>query len=107
LPYIKETIKTCDKYSSYFFSVGTEFVNTIVLKAPTAKMAELKVWEEPKPEGRYAIGFDPAYGRNEHKDGHAIVVLRCFADRVIQVAEYRTSEPETRYAAWVAFHKLQ
>jgi hypothetical protein len=65
---------------------------------------ELKVWEEPVDGAKYAIGFDPAYGRNEHKDGSAIVVLRCFADRVVQVAEYRSSEVEARHAAWVAFH---
>ena len=65
---------------------------------------ELKMWEEPQPNGKYAIGFDPAYGRTDHKDGHAIVVLRCFADRVVQVAEYRTDDVEVKYAAWVAFH---
>ena len=65
---------------------------------------ELKVWEEPIEGAKYAIGFDPAYGRNEHKDGSAIVVLRCFADRVVQVAEYRSSDVEAKHAAWVAFH---
>ncbi len=30
--------------------------------------------------------------------------LRCFADRVVQVAEYRSSDVEARHAAWVAFH---
>ena len=65
---------------------------------------ELKVWEEPIDGAKYAIGFDPAYGRNEHKDGSAIVVLRCFADRCVQVAEYRSSAVEPRHAAWVAFH---
>jgi hypothetical protein len=65
---------------------------------------ELKVWEEPIEGAKYAIGFDPAYGRNDHKDGSAIVVLRCFADRVIQVAEYRSSNVEAKHAAWVAFH---
>lgn len=67
-------------------------------------LVELKVWEEPVEGAKYAIGFDPAYGRNEHKDGSAIVVLRCFSDKCVQVAEYRSSDAEAKYAAWVAFH---
>lgn len=67
-------------------------------------MVELKVWEEPIEGAKYAIGFDPAYGRNEHKDGSAITVLRCFSDKCIQVAEYRSSQVEPKHAAWVAFH---
>jgi Terminase RNaseH-like domain len=95
-------------YKGYRYEVGATFYDfrCIALDPDLDDVStvELKMWEEPVEGARYAIGFDPAYGRNEHKDGHAIVVLRCFADRVIQVAEYRTSEPETRYAAWVAFH---
>ncbi len=65
---------------------------------------ELKIWEEPRANGKYAIGFDPAYGRNDHKDGSCIIVWRCFADKAVQVAEYRSSDVEARHAAWVAFH---
>ena len=65
---------------------------------------ELKVWEEPVEGGRYVIGCDPAYGRNDHKDHHNIEVLRCFADRMVQVAEYVTCNVETKHCAWVLFH---
>ena len=65
---------------------------------------ELKVWEEPVEGGKYVIGFDPAYGRSPDGDGNAIVVLRCYADRVVQVAEYRTREVDIKYASWVCFH---
>ena len=41
------------KFNSYFYSVGSEFIDTHVIKAPNAKMAELKVWEEPDPDGYY------------------------------------------------------
>ena len=61
---------------------------------------ELRVWEEPKG-GVYAIGCDPALGRNDWKDRHAINVYRCFADRIVQVAEYADNNVETRQAAWV------
>jgi len=65
---------------------------------------ELKIYEEPVDGAQYVIGFDPAYGRNEHKDHHSIEVLRCFADRVVQVAEYVTCDVETKHASWVLFH---
>lgn len=65
---------------------------------------ELKVWEEPVEGGKYVIGFDPAYGRSPNGDGNAIEVFRCYADRMVQVAEYRTREVDIKYASWVCFH---
>lgn len=65
---------------------------------------ELKVWEEPIEDARYVIGFDPAYGRNDHGDAHCITVFRCFSDKIVQVAEFCTNDVETKHAAWVCFH---
>lgn len=65
---------------------------------------ELRVWEEPVKDAQYVIGCDTAYGRNDWKDKHCISVWRCFADKVVQVAEYASPDPETRQAAWVLAH---
>lgn len=65
---------------------------------------ELRVWEPPVDGGHYVIGCDPAYGRNEHKDGIVISVWRCYADKLVQVAEYCTHQIEVRYAAWALAH---
>jgi hypothetical protein len=73
-------------------------------RGDTIDEVELRVWEEPVEDARYSIGFDPAFGRNEHKDHHAIVVFRCFADRMVQVAEFCTADIEVKHAAWVCFH---
>lgn len=89
------------KFNSYFYSVGQEFVHTHIIKAPNAKMAELKVWEEPDPEGYYAIGCDPAFGENENNDRSSIQVFRCFADGLDQVAEYASPLIRTEQLAWV------
>jgi hypothetical protein len=95
-------------YQGYRYNVDGDFYNFKLMpldpQVDSIDLVELKVWEEPVENGRYAIGFDPAYGRNEHKDGSAIVVLRCFADKVVQVAEYRSSNVEAKHAAWAAFH---
>jgi hypothetical protein len=89
------------KFNSFFYSVGQEFVDTHVIKAPTAKMAELKVWEEPDPDGYYIIGCDPAFGENELNDRSSIFVGRAYADGLDQVAEYACPMPRTEQLAWV------
>src|SRR5208282_5933037 len=70
------------------------------------ELIELKIWEEPVNGAKYVIGFDVAYGRSdgEHKDGNAIEVFRCYADKMVQVAEYVTYGVDVRIASWVFFH---
>lgn len=89
------------KFNSYFYSVGQEFVDTHIIKAPNAKMAELKIWEEPDPDGFYCMGVDPAFGENELNDRSCIQVGRCYADGIDQVAEYACPMPRTEQLAWV------
>jgi hypothetical protein len=64
----------------------------------------LRVWEEPVDDATYVIGCDPAHGRDEKNDRHAINVMRCFGDKLVQVAEYADNETGTRQAAWVLAH---
>jgi hypothetical protein len=68
------------------------------------RFADLRVWEEPAEGGRYVIGMDTAYGRNDHADKNAISVWRCFADKLVQVAEYATADHDVRQATWVLAH---
>ena len=95
-------------FKGYRYHVDGDFFSFSMEKLGVRDMAavELKVWEEPVPNGRYVLGFDPAYGRNEHKDHHSISIWRCFADKIVQVAEYVTCEVETKHAAWVMFHLM-
>jgi hypothetical protein len=62
---------------------------------------ELRVWHEPTVDGQYVIGCDPAGGSDDKNDRHAIQVFRCYADKLVQVAEYADNMVETRQAAWV------
>jgi hypothetical protein len=62
---------------------------------------ELKVYEPPVAGASYVLGLDPAYGRDGAGDNHAICVCRCYADRLVQVAEYASNTVETHAAAWV------
>ena len=83
-----------------FFSVKTEKIED----QERADEVELRVWHEPVKGAQYTIGCDPAYGRNEWKDRHAINVFRCYADKLVQCAEYASREIDTRQCAWVLSH---
>jgi hypothetical protein len=95
-------------FQGYRYEVDGDFFNFRMIRLdPTVDSIdsiELKIWEEPVESAKYVVGFDPAYGRTVHKDSHAISVWRCFADRMVQVAEYCTANVEVKHAAWVMFH---
>lgn len=93
------------QFSAYRYELGTSFFDMrLEYVSEDYNAIELKVWEEPVEDGRYVIGFDPAWGRNPHKDSHCIEVWRCFADVLVQVAEYKTHDVEVKRAVWVLAH---
>ncbi len=94
-------------YQAYYYDFGNRFFDIklhVLEDEEDTHEIELRVWEEPVPDGKYAIGFDPAWGRNEHSDQHAIEVYRCFADKLVQVAEYATANIDLKHASWVMAH---
>ena len=50
------------------------------------------------------MGADPAYGSSEWADRFALVVFRCYADRLVQVAEYCSPDITTSSFAWIIAH---
>lgn len=90
-----------NKYKTYAYTTGIEFIDCRVYPASNAKSVQLKVWEEPEDDGVYVIAADPAFGHSELSDRSAIQVLRCYADGVDQVAEYAWPLVNTRQFAWV------
>lgn len=92
-------------FVGYRYDLGSSFFNVrLSVEEEDIDRVELKVWEEPVEGGKYVIGSDPAYGRNDHGDNHAISVWRCYADKLVQVAEYATADVEPKHAAWVLAH---
>jgi hypothetical protein len=83
-----------------FWAMKLEFLDG----AYDRNLIELRIWEQPQPDGKYVIGCDPAWGRNDHKDRHAISVWRTYADKMVQVAEYATANVEVKHCAWVLAH---
>jgi hypothetical protein len=93
-------------FKAYRYNLGEQFIDSHLEleQVFTSSEAELRIWEEPMPRGKYVIGVDPAYGRNDWKDRHAVSVWRCYADKLIQVAEYAAHDIETYQVAWVLAH---
>lgn len=92
-----------ERYQSYRYITGAEFQFTQI-KPTNPTNAELKVWEEPRGEGIYVMGADPAYGSSEWADRFAIVIYRCYADKLVQVAEYCTPDIACYQFAWIIAH---
>lgn len=95
-------------FKGYRYSLTEDFLNTKIEPVKSSKQAQLRVWEEPDHEGVYALGVDPAYGssieRNDWNDRFSIQVLRCYADRVVQVAEYADDNLAPHQFAWITAH---
>jgi len=89
---------------AYSFFLGEDFNNSrlVEIDNPTDyNLTTLRIWEDNVDGGEYIIGCDPAFGRNDNKDNHAISIWRAFADKLVQVAEYADYNVDTRQCAWV------
>jgi hypothetical protein len=91
-------------FKGYTYYLGDNFLKTRLEGVTRAADADLRIWEEPIQGGIYVMGVDPAFGRSDNKDRHVIEVFRCFADKIVQVAEYATYVPETYQITWVMAH---
>lgn len=89
-----------DTCMPFAFHLTTNAGDTQV-KSTTIGNAELKIWEEPVRGARYVIGCDPAYGSNEDSDSSVIWIGRCYADCLVQVAEYATNSVQPYQLAWI------
>ena len=91
-------------FKGYAYEFAEKFMDTKIRSVRSADDAHLKIYEEPSDIGQYAMGVDPAYGRSENKDLSCIEIYRCYADRLVQVAEFATSDTESYQVAWVMAH---
>lgn len=91
-------------YRGYKYILGNKFEDLQCRETNIPDDADLKIWEMPSEHGVYVMGVDPAYGSSEERDRSTIEVFRCYADRMVQVAEYNTPIPTTRQVAVVMSH---
>lgn len=91
-------------YQGYRYHLGNRFTSLKIEQVGTVEEVQLRVWEQPRKNASYVIGVDVAYGRDEEADRSCVSVWRCYSDKLVQVAEYNTPDPETRQVAWVLAH---
>jgi hypothetical protein len=101
---IGEALATGAPYQGYKYIFEDQFLASRIEQTKDSDEVTLRVWEPPQPNGIYTIGIDPSGGGGEDANDHAIQVLRCYADRVVQVAEFQSNRPLTYQLAWVLAH---
>jgi hypothetical protein len=95
---------TSPPYQGYKYVFSEEFLGSKIEQVHKPEEAMLKIWEPPEPDGVYCIGVDPSGGGGGDSNDHAIEILRCYADRAVQVGEFRSNQPATYQLAWVLAH---
>jgi hypothetical protein len=101
---IAEQLATPALYKGYKYVFDERFLASRIEQVHDRDEAMLKVWEPPEEQGIYVIGIDPSGGGGGESDDHAIEVLRCYADKIVQVAEFQSNKPLTYQLAWVLAH---
>lgn len=101
---IGETLAQGAPYKGYKYTFEEQFLASKIEQTTVKDDVTLRVWEPPEPNGVYAIGIDPSGGGGGDANDHAIEVCRCYADRLVQVAEYQSNRPYTYQLAWVLAH---
>ena len=106
LPALNEASKIAIKnlFKGYRYHMGEEFLATTVEQVRTAKLAQLKIWEDPDPAGTYVIGADPAYGSSDDADRYCAQIFRVYADGMDQVAEFVSPTVRTYQFTWIIAH---
>jgi hypothetical protein len=99
-----EHLSPSPPYQGFKYVFFDDFLGSKIEQVRDREDAQLKVWEPPEVGGKYVIGIDPSGGGGGESDDHAIEVLRCYADRIVQVAEYQSNKPLTYQLAWVLAH---
>ncbi len=104
-----EAMNDCMRYAkkqpfqTFRYKLGMKFEDTEIRQVKDVR-AELRIWEDASRFGYYALGCDPAYGSSDEADRTVISIWRCYADCLVQVAEYCSTQPSTYQCAWVLAH---
>ena len=101
---LAESLSPSPPYKGYRYVFEDRFLSSRIEQTTKPDEVTLRIWEPPQRDGIYVIGVDPSGGGGEDANDHAVEVLRCYADRIIQVAEFQSNRPLTYQLAWVLCH---
>ena len=91
-------------FKAYTYHLGDDVTATKIEPTRFINKAHLKVWVEPHPNGRYIVAADTAFGLSDEGDAFCAQVFRCYADRLVQVAEFCDRTVQPYQFAWVLIH---
>jgi len=91
-------------FKGYRYYLGDDVLATRIDQIGFANRTQLRVWQEPVSNGVYIVACDPAYGLSDDGDGFCIQVVRCYADKMVQVAEFNDRSIQAYQCAWVMLH---
>ena len=97
------------RYFRFIFPGGatSEFMEMKMIEVPRKSgWYDLIVWEPPRTGVGvvYVIGADPAHGSSEESCNASVQVLRCYADKIEQVAEFSRKNLPAYQLAWVILY---
>lgn len=101
---LRESLTQGPPYKGYKYLFKDAFLGSTIVQTTKREEVMLRVYEPPDPQGVYVIGGDPSGGGGGDANDHAIEVYRCYADRIVQVAEFQSNKPLTYQFAWVLSH---
>jgi hypothetical protein len=101
---LTEALEDGPPYRGYKYNFEDAFLGSSIAQTMDREEVMLRVWEPPTEKGVYVIGGDPSGGGGGDANDHAITVWRCYADRLVQVAEFCSNRPLTYQFAWVLSH---
>jgi len=87
------------KFQPWDFLPGFSFMESTFMEGEIKK-CNLKIWDEPDPDGVYVIAADPAYGHREDNNNSALQIMRCYADKIEQVGEFASSLIQPQPFTW-------
>jgi hypothetical protein len=105
-PVLKDVILEARKYpmQAFKYRMTRKFEDTHVDGPLNDARADLKIWEHASKFGVYVLSCDPAYGSSDQADNGCIQVWRCFAECMVQVAEFCSREASEHQLAWIIAH---
>ncbi len=88
-------------FKGYRYRFGENVTRTERIQVEFARQAHLKVFQDPVPGAVYIVAADPAYAASDESDRFCVQVIRCYADRVDQVAVFCERNMESFEFVWV------
>ncbi|HEX3525125.1 MAG TPA: hypothetical protein VHT52_23930, partial [Stellaceae bacterium] len=101
---IAEQLEAGPPYQGYKYIFEDNFLASRIEQTTNRDEVTLRVWEPPEAGGVYVLGIDPSGGGGGEANEQAVEIMRCYADRLVQVAEFHTNKPLTYQLAWVLCH---